>query len=104
LAVFGFSYACRVAGFLKIANRFLTVLWDASDHSSVIFRCGLLGRANDPYLDGSGRTFQRCTWHLGVGTRTWGETYGFKVRRVYVSMQVKHINPRLTAREAREDE
>jgi hypothetical protein len=31
LAVFGFSYACRVAGFLKIANRFLTVLWDASD-------------------------------------------------------------------------
>jgi hypothetical protein len=31
LAVFDFSYACRVAGFLKIANRFLTVLWDASD-------------------------------------------------------------------------
>jgi hypothetical protein len=31
LAVFGFSYACRVAGFLKIANRFLTVLWDASE-------------------------------------------------------------------------
>jgi hypothetical protein len=36
LAVFGFSYACRVAGFLKIANRFLTVLWDASDNLSLV--------------------------------------------------------------------
>jgi hypothetical protein len=75
-----------------------------ANRSSARFRCGLLGRANDPYLDDSGKTFQRCTWHIGIGTRTWGETYDFKLRRVYVSMQVTHVNPRLTPREAREDE
>ena len=75
-----------------------------ANHNSDNFRCGLLGRANDPYLDGSGRTFQRCTWHIGIGTRTWGETYGFKVHRIYVSMEVKHTNLRLTPKEAREHE
>jgi hypothetical protein len=73
-------------------------------HGSVAFRCGILATANDQYLDNSGRMFQECSWHLGIGTRTWGETYGLKVRRVYVTMEIKHINPRLTPSEAREDE
>ena len=75
-----------------------------ANHGSVSVRCGLLATATDLYLDGSGRTFQKCSWHLGIGTRTWGETYGFKVRRVYVSLGVRHINPRLSPGEAREDE
>jgi hypothetical protein len=65
---------------------------------------GILAKATDQYLDGSGRAFQQCSWHLGNGTRTWGETYGFKVGRFYVSMSVNHVNPRLTPTEAREDE
>lgn len=73
-------------------------------HGSVSFRYVLLGTGNEQYLDGSGRTFQRCAWHLGVGTRTWGETYGVKVVRACVSVEVTHLNPRLTPREAREDE
>lgn len=73
-------------------------------HGSVRFRCGLLATAKEQYLDGSGRILQRCSWHLGVGTRTWGETYGFKVYRIYISMEVKHVNLRLTPREAREDD
>ena len=75
-----------------------------ANHGSVSFRCGLLGTTNDPYLDGSGRIFQRGTWHHGIGTRTWGETYGIKVCRIYVSMGVKHVNLRLTPREAGEDD
>jgi len=74
------------------------------DHGSFGFRCGLLAAANDPYLDGSGKVFQKGSWHLGNGTRTWGETYGLKVHRLYVSMKVGHTNPRITPREAREEE
>jgi hypothetical protein len=73
-------------------------------HGSIAFRCGMLATAHDPYLDGSGRMIQECSWHLGNGTRTWGETYGFKVRRAYLSVEVKHLNPHLTRKEAKEDE
>lgn len=65
---------------------------------------GILAHASDQYLDGSGRAFQKGSWHLGNGTRTWGETYGFKVGRFYMSMSVKHVNTTVTPTEAREDE
>lgn len=74
-----------------------------ANHGSISFRCGMLATASEPYLDNSNRLFQQCSWHLGIGTRTWGETYGIKVRRVYVSMYVTHINPFLTPGEAGED-
>ncbi len=80
----------------------LLVLRDG--HGSVSFHCGLLSTASDPYLDGSGHVFQRATWHLGNGTRTWGETHGVKIQRCYLSVQVTHLNPHFTATEAREDQ
>ena len=64
---------------------------------------GILPTANDPYLDNSGRTFQTVSWHFGDGTKTWGETYGVKVFRACVSVQVTHTNPRLTPSEVGED-
>jgi hypothetical protein len=51
LAVFGFSYACRVAGFLKIANRFLTVLWDASERYFFLNVLEELDSAGEYYID-----------------------------------------------------
>ena len=63
------------------------------NHGSFGFRCGLLDAANEPYLDGSGKAFQKGSWHLGNGTHIRGETYGFKVHRLYVSMEVGHTNP-----------
>ena len=96
------SMLCALA--VAVTGMAVWCIQPRAKRSSIHFRCGLLGKANDPYFDGSGRTFQRCAWHLGIGTRTWGETYGFKVRRIYASMEVKHTNPRLTPREAREDE
>jgi len=74
------------------------------NHSSLGIRCGLLATANDPYLDGSRKPFQKCSWHIGNATRTWGETYGLKLRRLYVSLEVRHCNPRITPDEARENE
>lgn len=74
-----------------------------SNHCSLAFRCGLLPR-NDSYLDGTGRVFQKCTWHLGNATRTWGETYGIKVFRLYFSLGVKHTNPQVTLKDAHEDD
>ena len=74
------------------------------NHPSVGFRCGLLATASDPYLDGSRRLLQKRTWHLGNGTRTWGETYGMKYNRLYLSLELSHTNPRLTANEAREND
>lgn len=38
------------------------------------------------------------------GTRTWGDTCGIKIHRTYLSVQVTHVNPRRTVKEAREDE
>jgi hypothetical protein len=96
------SMLCALA--VAVTGMAVWCVQPCANRSSVRFRCGLLGRVNNPYLDGSDRTFQRCTWHLGIGTRTWGETYGVKVRRIYVSMEVKHVNLRLTPKEAREDE
>lgn len=74
-----------------------------ANHGSISFRCGMLATPNDPYLDNSNRLFQQCSWHLGIGTRTWGETYGIKMRRVYVSMGVRHTNPSITPSEAGEN-
>ena len=73
-------------------------------HGSLRFRGGLLASTSDPYLDGSRKLFQKCSWHLGHGTRTWGNTYGVKVNRLYLSMEVRHTNPRISADEAREKE
>jgi hypothetical protein len=73
-------------------------------HGSLRFRGGLLATASDPYLDGSRKLFQICSWHLGNGTRTWGKTYGVKVNRLYLSMEVRHTNTRISADEARENE
>jgi hypothetical protein len=71
-----------------------------ANHGSISFRCGTLATASEPYLDNSNRFFQRCSWHLGIGTRTWGETCGIKVRRAYVSVYVTPTNPRLSPSEA----
>ncbi len=81
----------------------LVVLLSAS-YSSLHPRCGLLPSRQDPFLDNSGRCFQKVSWHLGNARRTWGETYGFKLGRVYVTLGVKHINPRVTFKEADEDD
>ncbi len=75
-----------------------------ANHGSLAFQLGRLPTANDQYLDGTGRVFQTGSWHLGNATRTWGETYGVKIGRCYVTMEVTHINPLVTAREAREDD
>jgi len=72
-------------------------------HTSLSVHCGLLPTENDSFLDGSGQPVQKCTWHLGNARRTWGETYGVKVKRVYVSLQVRHTNPDVSESEARED-
>jgi hypothetical protein len=100
-----------VAGFLTVLIAGMGVgffaLWDRPGCvSHVSFHCGLLTPANDPFgqfLDGSGRVFQQGSWHKGNATRTWGETYGIKLRRFCLTMQVTHINPRVTPVEARED-
>jgi hypothetical protein len=72
------------------------------NHGSLGVRCGLLATSGDQFLDGSRRVFQKCSWHLGDGTRTWGETYGVKVSRLYLTVEVKHTNPRVTPAEAKE--
>jgi hypothetical protein len=71
-------------------------------HTRFGFHCGLLPTANDSFLDGSGEAVQKCTWHLGNGRRTWGETYGVKIKRAYVTLQVMHRNPDVSESEARE--
>ncbi len=62
----------------------------------------MLATANELYLDGSNGWFQQCSWHLGKGTRTWGETYGVKLWRVYASLEVQHTDPSVTPSEAEE--
>jgi len=84
-----------------------TLIWCGvlyHDHGCLGFRGGLLATYSDPYLDGSGKPFQRCSWHLGNGTRTWGETYGVKLGRLFLSMEVRHTNPRIIPDEAGESE
>jgi hypothetical protein len=74
-----------------------------ANHGSLSFHRGTLA-TNDQFLDGSGKMFQRGTWHLGNGTRTWGETYGVNIFRAYVTVQVTHRNPQVTPQQAREDQ
>ena len=71
-------------------------------NGSLHVSCGLLPTANDEYLDNSGHVFQKVSWHLGNARRTWGETYGLKVRRAYFSVAVTHVNPGVSAEEANE--
>jgi hypothetical protein len=71
-------------------------------HTSFGFNCSMLPTGNDSFLDGSGEALQKCTWHLGNGRRTCGETYGVKVKRAYVRLQVKHTNPDVSESETRE--
>ncbi len=59
---------------MLLAGWVLWLLVVRDSRSSVSFRCGVLSKANDPYLDGSGHVLQRVSWHLGNATRTWGET------------------------------
>ena len=51
----------------------------------------------------SAATFQSGSWHFGNGTRTWGETYGIKLGRLYLGIEVKHTNPRISVTEAGDD-
>jgi hypothetical protein len=74
------------------------------NHGPLSLWCGRLSSANDPYLDGSGDVFQKGNWHFCNATRTWGETYGVKLNRFYLSLSVKHINPLVSPKEAREDD
>jgi len=75
-----------------------------ANYGSLSLRCGMLATPKAPYLDGSGRNFQECSWHLGNATRTWGETYGVRLWRAYVSVEVRHTNPSISPHEAKEDE
>lgn len=70
---------------------------------SLQVHCGLLSKGDLFFLDGSGHTFQKCTWHTGNGRRTWGETFGLKVKRAYASAQVTHTNPAVSKPEADEE-
>ncbi len=78
------ALVCLLASALSGALIWCALLYH--HHGSLGFRCGLLPTASDPYLDGSRKLFQKCSWHLGSGTRTWGETYGVKLSRLYLSM------------------
>ena len=93
---------CLLAVALSWALISCSVLYRS--HGSLGIRCGLLATASDPYLDGSHKLFQECSWHIGNATRIWGETYGLKLRRLYLSLEVRHTNPRITPDEARENE
>jgi hypothetical protein len=65
---------------------------------------GMLPNAKSSFLDGSNGLFQHCSWHLGNGTRTWGETYGIRFRRPYLNVEVKHLNPNIHPAEARDED
>lgn len=93
---------CLLAVALSWALISCSVLYRS--HGSLGIRCGLLATASDPYLDGYRKLFQECSWHIGNATRTWGETYGLKLRRLYVSLEVRHCNPLITPDEAGEKE
>ena len=74
------------------------------ENSSLHLHWGMLPNAKSPFLDGSNGWFQRCSWHLGNGTRTWGETFGVKIRRAYLDVEVVHLNPIIGPAEAREED
>src|SRR4051812_1198811 len=63
---------------------------------------GWLASSDAHHLDNSENVFQRTTWHLGNGTRTRGSTYGNKVARAYLGIQVTRVDSRVTPEEAQE--
>ena len=92
--------ACILAALVSTLGGWCVVLY--ANHSSLQFWCGLLPTVNDEFLDGSGKTFQKGGWHLGDGSHIWGEACGLKVSRIYLTMGIKHVNPKRTAEEAKE--
>jgi len=86
---------------IAIAVGFLAMF--ACVHDRLALHCGLLPASNDQFLDNSGHFFQRCSWHLGDGTRTSGETFGIKIRRAYVTLQITNPIGSKTPAEAREE-
>jgi hypothetical protein len=74
-----------------------------SKQGSLSFGCGMLATSKDQFLDGSGRIVHQCSWHFGNGLRTWGETYGLKFGRCYLTVYVTHIDSRWTKTEAAEE-
>jgi hypothetical protein len=91
---------------LAVAVSWTLILCSALYHShgSLSIRCGLLATASDSYLDDSRKVFQKCSWHIGNATRTWGETYGLRLRRLYLSLEVSHTNPLFTPDATSENE
>ena len=75
-----------------------------NSNTSLYLQGGVLSTATDDYLDGSGHVFQRGSWHLGNALRTRGETYGIKLNRYYLTLGVKHVNPRVSPKEANESD
>ena len=51
---------CLLAVALSWALISCSVLYRS--HGSLGIRCGLLATASDPYLDGSRKLFQKCSW------------------------------------------
>ena len=68
---------CLLAVALSWALISCSVLYRS--YGSLGIRCGLLATASNPYLDGSRKLFQECSWHIGNATRSWGETHGLKL-------------------------
>jgi hypothetical protein len=70
LEVFGFSFACRVAGFLKISNRFFKFLWEGTE----VFL--LLGEPDVVYEHGQNLRYYwrkvKAFWSVAVGTTGGG--------------------------------
>ena len=95
-----------MAGVLALAL-IAAVTWGVdlyANHGSLRLNWGVLPTVRAEFLNGSGQVFQQASWHLGNATRTWGDTYGVKIHRWYVSVQVTHLNPRITPDEAREND
>jgi hypothetical protein len=93
------------AGSLLAAVAGVTVwaAWLYADHGSLLVRCGTVPPGKTVINDSQGM-FQEISWHFGNGLRTWGRTYAVQVGEAYVSLQVTHVNSKVTPEEAREDE
>jgi hypothetical protein len=95
LRVIAYGLTAFVIGVMcLVANQFI--------NGSLSLWYGVLPSPKDQYLDGSGRMFQKGSWHLGNATRTWGETYGIKFDRFYLTLSVKHINSSVSEKDAHE--
>ena len=80
------------------------LLASVNSNTSFYLDAGVLASSTDEYLDGTGHVFQRGSWHLGNALRTRGLTYGIKLNRHYLTFCVKHINPRVSPKEANESD